>query len=146
MRKLNLYFNVRGFYLALDQLRKDNKITWKDVATGTGVSASTFTRLGQGKNPDVDSLASLIDWGGFDANVFLKSNLSSKTKSVKYVYFTSWTGQRSKGIETKGNGECFLESQITSIDQIREIEKYIIKEMKLEWANLIEYELLRTEP
>lgn len=31
-----------------------------------------MTRLAQGKRPDVDSLAALVDWAGLDANNFVR--------------------------------------------------------------------------
>lgn len=66
-------FDADGFYSALDSVRISRKLTWKDVATQSGVSASTLTRMAQGRRPDVDSLAALTDWSGLDANRFLVS-------------------------------------------------------------------------
>jgi len=36
------------------------------------VSASTFTRMAQGKRPDVDSLASLVAWSGLKADDYVR--------------------------------------------------------------------------
>lgn len=64
-------FDAEGFYAALDAQRQGRKITWKKVADESGVSASTLTRLAQGKRPDVDSMASLIGWSGLSADSFV---------------------------------------------------------------------------
>lgn len=64
-------FDADGFYAALDAQRQGRKITWKKVADESGVSASTLTRLAQGKRPDVDSMASLIGWSGLSADSFV---------------------------------------------------------------------------
>jgi transcriptional regulator with XRE-family HTH domain len=46
-------------------------MTWKKVAEQAGVSASTLTRMAQGKRPDVDSLAALVAWSGLQADDFI---------------------------------------------------------------------------
>lgn len=64
-------FNNAGFFRALDAERVARGLTWKQVAKQAEVSASTFTRLSQGKRPDVDSLSALIAWSGLDSRQFL---------------------------------------------------------------------------
>lgn len=65
-------FDTAGFYAALDAQRIAKSLTWKDVAAESGVSASTLTRMSQGRRPDVDGLACLLAWSGLDATNFLK--------------------------------------------------------------------------
>jgi transcriptional regulator with XRE-family HTH domain len=67
-------FENEKFYAALDALRVGRSLTWKQVAEESGVSASTLTRMAQGKRPDVDGLAALLAWGGLQADSFLGSN------------------------------------------------------------------------
>jgi transcriptional regulator with XRE-family HTH domain len=64
-------FDVTRFQSALDAERASRGLTWKEVAAEARVSASTLSRLGQGKRPDVDSLAALIVWSGLPADPFL---------------------------------------------------------------------------
>jgi transcriptional regulator with XRE-family HTH domain len=64
-------FDADAFYRVLDAERTQRGLNWKDVAAQTGVSASTLTRLGQGRRPDVDSFARLVAWGGFTADDFV---------------------------------------------------------------------------
>ena len=64
-------FNVGGFHAALDAQRAAKGLSWKDVAAQSGVSASTLTRMSQGRRPDVDGLALLLAWSGLDATQFL---------------------------------------------------------------------------
>ena len=66
----NQRFNAEGFYAALDSQRQTKQITWKEVARQAGVAASTLTRMGQGKRPDVDGLAALASWSGLDVRDF----------------------------------------------------------------------------
>lgn len=81
----NAQFNVQMFFAALDELRTTRKLSWKEVANEAGVSASTLTRIGQGKRPDVDGLAALAQWGSLDVNKFTgtaarKSSTSTMTE------------------------------------------------------------------
>jgi transcriptional regulator with XRE-family HTH domain len=65
------HFDGQAFYAALDSQRQSRKLTWKGVAQQSGVSASTLTRMAQGKRPDVDSLAALLAWSGLKADQFV---------------------------------------------------------------------------
>jgi transcriptional regulator with XRE-family HTH domain len=67
------YFDALGFYQALDAARQARGMTWRDVATGSGISASSLTRMAQGKRPDVDSLAALASWSGLEADRFVRA-------------------------------------------------------------------------
>lgn len=64
-------FDAPGFYQAVDATRAARQLNWKQVASVSGVSASTLTRLAQGKRPDVDSMAALVAWSGVSANDFV---------------------------------------------------------------------------
>lgn len=67
------HFDTDAFYAAIDAQRQAQKLTWKQVANQTGVSASTLTRMAQGKRPDVDGLAALLAWSGLNMNQFISS-------------------------------------------------------------------------
>ncbi len=71
----NNKFDAEAFYSALDSHRQAKGITWKKVAAEAGVSASTLTRMGQGKRPDVDTLAGLASWSGIDVKKFYNSSI-----------------------------------------------------------------------
>ena len=64
-------FDIPAFYSALDSQRTAKNLTWKDVATQSGVSASTLSRLAQGKGPGIDGLALLLAWSGLDISSFI---------------------------------------------------------------------------
>ena len=67
----NVEFDAARFYQALDTTRTARRLNWKQVAEKSGVSASTLTRLAQGKRPDVDSMAALVAWSGLSADEFV---------------------------------------------------------------------------
>jgi transcriptional regulator with XRE-family HTH domain len=83
-------FDAAAFYAALDRTRRQHGLLWKDVAAKAGVSASTLTRLAQGRRPDVDSLAALVTWAGLSADEFVRrpgqpSEVDTLTKVGTYL-------------------------------------------------------------
>ena len=64
-------FDNDAFYAALDSAREARGLTWKQLASEAGVSASTLTRIGQGRRPDVDSFAALVVWAGLPTEGFI---------------------------------------------------------------------------
>jgi len=67
------WFDSDAFYAALDGVRRARGLNWKQVAAESGVSASTLTRMAQGKRPDVDGLAALTAWSGLDADDYVRT-------------------------------------------------------------------------
>ena len=65
-------FDAEAFYSALDAERRNRQQTWKRVAEEARISASTLTRMAQGRRPDVDSLAALVTWSGLSADTFVR--------------------------------------------------------------------------
>lgn len=65
-------FDAEGFYEALDATRQSKSLNWRQVAEEAGISASTLTRMAQGKRPDVDGLAALVAWSGLEVDRFVK--------------------------------------------------------------------------
>lgn len=66
-------FDVAALHAAMESERRTRRLTWKDVAAQSGVSASTLTRLSQGRQPDVNSLAALTAWLGISADHFMRA-------------------------------------------------------------------------
>ena len=73
-------FDAGAFFAALNAEREARSLLWKHVAEQAQVSQSTLTRLAQGKRPDVDSLAALVDWAGLRADDFVV-RVHSKTEA-----------------------------------------------------------------
>ena len=64
-------FDSDGFCRALADTVTARGLTWKQVSTATGVSASTLTRMTQGRRPDAASLAALSAWAGLNPSDFV---------------------------------------------------------------------------
>lgn len=66
-------FDAAGFYAAVDAVRRARNFNWRQVAAEASVSASTLTRMAQGRRPDVDSLAALAAWGDLSPDAFVRA-------------------------------------------------------------------------
>ena len=78
-------FDNDSFHAALNATRLSRRLTWKDVAEQTKVSASTLTRMGQGKRPDVDGFAALLDWSKLKAEDFIIDGERSEAEPIARV-------------------------------------------------------------
>lgn len=74
-------FDADAFFAALDAERQSRQLTWKRVADEAGVSASTLTRMAQGRRPDVDSLAALATWAGLSSDQFVRAEGTERNAS-----------------------------------------------------------------
>lgn len=76
-------FDTEKLVTDLDTRRFALRYTWKDVAEEAGVSASTLTRMIQGKDPDIHGLASLMVWldEPYDAYLSIESPLDKTEAS-----------------------------------------------------------------
>ncbi|PSB49232.1 hypothetical protein C7B80_03290 [Cyanosarcina cf. burmensis CCALA 770] len=83
-------FDVEAFYAALDSQRQSRRMTWKQVAAEAGISASTLTRMAQGRRPDVDSMAALLIWSGLDGDSFVKGDRIAMNKSDPLAAITAY--------------------------------------------------------
>ena len=83
------FFDAEGFYAALDAIRRDRDFSWKKIAEKSKVSASTLTRMGQGKRPDVDSLAALASWSRLDVSQFYRDQFEPNTQKDTCLLYTS---------------------------------------------------------
>ncbi|WOF43881.1 helix-turn-helix domain-containing protein [Sphingopyxis indica] len=78
-------FDNEAFYAALNATRLSRQLTWKDVAEQAGISASTLTRIGQGKRPDIDGLAALLQWSGLKAETFIRDGEIAEAEPLARV-------------------------------------------------------------
>lgn len=70
-------FDGNAFYRALGATVVARGLTWKQVASETGVSASTLTRMAQGSKPDAASLAALGAWAGLNPAAFVNASYTA---------------------------------------------------------------------
>ena len=83
-------FDGEGFFAALDAERQSRGLTWKKVAEQSGVSASSLTRMSQGRRPDVDSFAALCAWSGLEAGDFTQGAHSKLQTASPLAQITTY--------------------------------------------------------
>jgi transcriptional regulator with XRE-family HTH domain len=82
----NKGFDSAGFYRSLEATVQARSVTWKQVASDTGVSASTLTRMSQGRQPDAASLAALSAWAGLNPSDFVEADFKlPRTESIAQI-------------------------------------------------------------
>lgn len=102
-------FDHEAFFSALDAHRAAQKKTWRDVATETGVSASTLTRMSQGKRPDVGGFAALLHWSGLSAEDFTRAPERKEAAPIARIMAIV---RGDKGLDPRGR--AVLEQMIRS--------------------------------
>jgi transcriptional regulator with XRE-family HTH domain len=95
-------FDAEGFFAALDDQRASRGLTWKQVADESEVSASTLTRMAQGRRPDVDSLAALLKWSGLSANAFIIDGDGSESKPASPLAIIAAQFRKDKNLPPEG--------------------------------------------
>lgn len=103
-------FDASGFYVALDAVRTAKKMTWKDVAEATDVSASTLTRMAQGRRPDVDSLAALATWANLSTDDYMgfTEDKSKKNQDTLVAVSAQFRKDKKLSLEAKKAIEATL--------------------------------------
>lgn len=72
--------NVKVLYEVLDLERRQEGLTWRQLAKATQTSPSTFTRIAQGHRPDVDTFMRLCSWLGVSAEEFKRDSELGETR------------------------------------------------------------------
>jgi transcriptional regulator with XRE-family HTH domain len=65
--------DLQGFVTSLDQRRRVEGLSWREVGRQAGVSPSTLTRLQQGRHPDVATFGALVQWLGASPQDFFEA-------------------------------------------------------------------------
>lgn len=89
MSSENKGFDGNAFYKALESTVEARQKTWKQVAIETGVSASTLTRMAQGRSPDAASLAALSAWAGLNPSDFVTAAYKKKSRTEPIAQISS---------------------------------------------------------
>ena len=63
--------DVAALFAALDAKRQAEKLSWRGLAKELDITPSTFTRMGDGRRPDVDTFAALLRWLGMPVEAFM---------------------------------------------------------------------------
>lgn len=82
--------DIEALYAALDTQRQQGKLSWRDLAKELEISPSTFTRMAQGRRPDVDTFMALLAWLGVPAEMFMQPSAKPKKQAEPMVMISSY--------------------------------------------------------
>ena len=91
--------DVEALYAALDGKRKATETSWREVARELEISPSTFSRMAQGRRPDVDTFATLLRWLGMPAEAFMRSTDGGPASEEEPVAMVSSYLRSARNIE-----------------------------------------------
>jgi transcriptional regulator with XRE-family HTH domain len=90
--------NVDALYAALDTKRRSLDASWRGISRELDVSPSTFSRMAQGRRPDVDTFATLLRWLKVDADAFMIGEETDPAKEPDPVVMVSTYLRSAKNI------------------------------------------------
>ena len=77
--------NVAALYSALDARRQIEGMSWRGLAHELEIAPSTFTRMAQGRRPDVDTFAGLLRWLDLPVEMFLEPTATGAQENEPMV-------------------------------------------------------------
>jgi transcriptional regulator with XRE-family HTH domain len=82
---MNRQLDVSALYGALDSKRRSENKSWRDLAAELELSPSVFTRLAQGRRPDLDNFVRMTGWLGMSAESFIEGQKPSEAEAQETV-------------------------------------------------------------
>jgi transcriptional regulator with XRE-family HTH domain len=77
--------DVSALYGALDSRRRAKEMSWRELARELDLSPSVFTRLAQGRRPDLDSYFLMTGWLGVTSESFVGGDRPTETEAENTV-------------------------------------------------------------
>jgi len=86
----NTTVDIEALYAAVRRKRQTASTSWRDIASALSMSPSTFTRLAQGRRPDVDTFVTLVAWLGLPAEAFMRPSPTQEQESDLVALVSSY--------------------------------------------------------
>lgn len=77
--------DIPALYVALDSRRSREEMSWRELAKVLELSPSIFTRLAQGRQPEVGSYARMTAWLGVSMDDFVERKKPSQAEAEDTV-------------------------------------------------------------
>src|SRR6266849_6353487 len=71
-------FDAAGFFRSVEFRRQTEGLSWRELARKLELSPSTFSRLAQGRRPDVETFVRLLAWMEMPAESFMLNSSGDK--------------------------------------------------------------------
>jgi transcriptional regulator with XRE-family HTH domain len=77
--------DLGALYTALDSKRRGHDLSWRELARQMDISPSVFTRLAQGRRPDLENFLTMVDWLGATAEDFVAGEKPTQDQAQETV-------------------------------------------------------------
>jgi transcriptional regulator with XRE-family HTH domain len=77
--------DLGALYSALDSKRKGEGLSWRELARRLEASPSVFTRLAQGRRPELETYLAMVGWLGARAEDFVEGDKPSQAEAQETV-------------------------------------------------------------
>ena len=78
MQQMPVEFDAAGFFRSVEFRRQKEGLSWRELARKLELSPSTFSRLAQGRRPDVETFVRLLAWLEMPAESFMLNSQGGK--------------------------------------------------------------------
>ncbi len=109
--------DVAALYSALDSKRRAKDLSWRELAGELELSPSVFTRMAQGRRPDLDTFALLTGWLGMSAEDFIQGEKPSDEETQETVAVISTYLRADKALKPE-SAQAIEEIVRTAYDQL----------------------------
>jgi len=82
---MQITVDLGALYSALDSKRQGEEISWRELAGRLELSPSVFTRLAQGKRPELETYLTMVGWLGASADDFVEGEKPSQEEAQETV-------------------------------------------------------------
>jgi transcriptional regulator with XRE-family HTH domain len=77
--------DLGALYSALDSKRRGEGLSWRELARQLEISPSVFTRLAQGRRPELETFLTMVGWLGVSAEDFVAGEKPSQDEAQETV-------------------------------------------------------------
>jgi transcriptional regulator with XRE-family HTH domain len=82
---MQLKVDLGALYNALDSKRRGEGLSWRELARQLEISPSVFTRLAQGRRPELETYLTMVSWLGASAEDFVAGEKPSQDEAQETV-------------------------------------------------------------
>jgi transcriptional regulator with XRE-family HTH domain len=116
---MNRQVDVAALHSALDSKRRAEKLSWRELAGQLDLSPSVFTRMAQGRRPELDTFAVLTGWLGMSAEDFIDGDRPSEDEARETVTVISTYLRADKALKPE-SAQAIEEIVRTAYEQLAE--------------------------
>jgi len=82
---MQISIDLGALYSALDSKRRGQGLSWRELARQLEISPSVFSRLAQGRRPELETYLAMVNWLGATAEDFVEGDKPSQEEARETV-------------------------------------------------------------